>query len=68
MLDYLAYIWARDITEETTGDRTRLLSEVLGHGRPRSGRARRMSARALRALAKRLEPAAGRAPEARPNA
>jgi hypothetical protein len=29
MLDYLAYLWARDITEETVGTRRRLLSEIL---------------------------------------
>jgi hypothetical protein len=67
MLDYLAYVWARDITEETVGDRTRLLSEVLDDGRRRSGRRWRRFAPPLRALAERLEPTSTRVPEPRRN-
>lgn len=71
MLEYLAYLWARDITEETVGDRRRVLSEVLSgarepHREPQRGR--RRAARALHALADRLEPASNRAPSLRRSA
>jgi hypothetical protein len=41
VLDYLAYLWARDITGETVGARRRLLSEVLDFEPRRSGRSTR---------------------------
>jgi hypothetical protein len=57
MMDYLAYLWARDVTEESVGDRTSVMSEVLDLRSPRPRRGRARVARALRTAADRLEPA-----------
>lgn len=67
MVDYLAYLWAQDITEETVGDRRSLLPEVLDVRRGTRGRGRMWFARTLRVLADALEPSPSQAPRLRRN-
>lgn len=54
VLDYLAYLWARDITEETVGARRRLLAEVLDIEERRGRRPRSRPARVLQAWGDRV--------------